>query len=105
MVEGNGPKWLFDIDSLTQSMNYVLVTAGTTTNEFVGTQEDLDAGTFIGNNGTSQDGIVMPIWKDASYFETASMNDGHDTPESSNLGKKIDEGLSNANRVDDEDRP
>ncbi|GJS13726.1 putative ribonuclease H-like domain-containing protein [Tanacetum coccineum] len=28
MIEGNGPKWLFDIDSLTQSMNYVLVTAG-----------------------------------------------------------------------------
>ncbi|GJS08190.1 putative ribonuclease H-like domain-containing protein [Tanacetum coccineum] len=23
MIEGNGPKWLFDIDSLTQSMNYV----------------------------------------------------------------------------------
>ncbi|GJX06024.1 putative ribonuclease H-like domain-containing protein, partial [Tanacetum coccineum] len=28
MIEGNGPKWLFNIDSLTQSMNYVLVTAG-----------------------------------------------------------------------------
>ncbi|GJX11699.1 putative ribonuclease H-like domain-containing protein [Tanacetum coccineum] len=29
MIEGNGPKWLFDIDSLTQSMNYVPVAAGT----------------------------------------------------------------------------
>ncbi|GJR88725.1 retrovirus-related pol polyprotein from transposon TNT 1-94 [Tanacetum coccineum] len=29
MIEGNGPKWLFDIDSLTQSMNYVPVVAGT----------------------------------------------------------------------------
>ncbi|GJS07837.1 ribonuclease H-like domain-containing protein [Tanacetum coccineum] len=28
MLEGNGPKWLFDIDSLTQSMNYVPVVAG-----------------------------------------------------------------------------
>ncbi|GKF93361.1 ribonuclease H-like domain-containing protein, partial [Tanacetum coccineum] len=27
MIEGTGPKWLFDIDSLTQSMNYILVTA------------------------------------------------------------------------------
>ncbi|GJS17971.1 putative ribonuclease H-like domain-containing protein [Tanacetum coccineum] len=27
MIEGNGPKWLFDIDSLTQSMNYVPVAA------------------------------------------------------------------------------
>ncbi|GJZ52667.1 retrovirus-related pol polyprotein from transposon TNT 1-94, partial [Tanacetum coccineum] len=29
MIEGTGPKWLFDIDSLTQSMNYVPVTADT----------------------------------------------------------------------------
>ncbi|GJT97863.1 retrovirus-related pol polyprotein from transposon TNT 1-94 [Tanacetum coccineum] len=27
MIEGNGPKWLFDIDSLTQSMNYIQFTA------------------------------------------------------------------------------
>ncbi|GJU02552.1 putative ribonuclease H-like domain-containing protein [Tanacetum coccineum] len=27
MIEGNGPKWLFDIDSVTQSMNYVPVAA------------------------------------------------------------------------------
>ncbi|GJT87871.1 putative ribonuclease H-like domain-containing protein [Tanacetum coccineum] len=29
MIEGTGPKWLFDIDSLNQFMNYVPVTAGT----------------------------------------------------------------------------
>ncbi|GJR00833.1 retrovirus-related pol polyprotein from transposon TNT 1-94 [Tanacetum coccineum] len=33
MIEGNGPKWLFNIDSLTQSMNYVPVTAGTSSND------------------------------------------------------------------------
>ncbi|GKD88126.1 putative ribonuclease H-like domain-containing protein, partial [Tanacetum coccineum] len=33
MIEGNGPKWLFDIDSLTQSMNYVPVALGTIINE------------------------------------------------------------------------
>ncbi|GJV25196.1 ribonuclease H-like domain-containing protein [Tanacetum coccineum] len=32
MIEGTGPKWLFDIDSLTQSMNYVPVSAGTVSN-------------------------------------------------------------------------
>ncbi|GKB48846.1 putative ribonuclease H-like domain-containing protein, partial [Tanacetum coccineum] len=36
MREGNGPKWLFDIDSLTQSMNYVPVAACTITNESAG---------------------------------------------------------------------
>ncbi|GJY97207.1 putative ribonuclease H-like domain-containing protein [Tanacetum coccineum] len=33
MIEGNGPKWLFDIDSLTQSMNYVPITTGTITTD------------------------------------------------------------------------
>ncbi|GJU14519.1 hypothetical protein Tco_1142485 [Tanacetum coccineum] len=33
MIEGTGPQWLFDIDSLTQSMNYVPVTAGTVSND------------------------------------------------------------------------
>ncbi|GJU09281.1 putative ribonuclease H-like domain-containing protein [Tanacetum coccineum] len=43
MIEGNDPKWLFDIDSLTQSMNYVPVTAGTISNEFAGIQGELNA--------------------------------------------------------------
>ncbi|GJT52542.1 putative ribonuclease H-like domain-containing protein [Tanacetum coccineum] len=46
MLEGNGPKWLFDLDSLTQSMNYVPVVAGTFSN--------------------------VSAW-DASYFEDASL--------------------------------
>ncbi|GKB14438.1 zinc finger BED domain-containing protein RICESLEEPER 2-like protein, partial [Tanacetum coccineum] len=59
MIEGNGPKWLFDIDSLTQSMNYVPVTAGTISNDSAGTSEEV-----------IQDCIVMPIWKDTSYFDS-----------------------------------
>ncbi|GJX19523.1 putative ribonuclease H-like domain-containing protein [Tanacetum coccineum] len=47
MIEGNGLKWLFDIDSLTQSMNYVPVTAGTNTNESAETQGDLNV---VGND-------------------------------------------------------
>ncbi|GJV66278.1 putative ribonuclease H-like domain-containing protein [Tanacetum coccineum] len=47
MIEGNGPKWLFDIDSLTQSMNYVPVAACTITNESAGTQGELNAGTLV----------------------------------------------------------
>ena len=33
-VAGAGPSWMFDMDSLTQSMNYVLVVVGTNTNDF-----------------------------------------------------------------------
>ncbi|GJY22208.1 putative ribonuclease H-like domain-containing protein [Tanacetum coccineum] len=67
MIEGNGRKWLFDIDSLTQSMNYVPVTAGTFSNEYAGTQGEFSAGT---SEEIRQDCIVMLIWKDASYFDS-----------------------------------
>ncbi|GJV10746.1 putative ribonuclease H-like domain-containing protein [Tanacetum coccineum] len=69
MIEGNGPKWLFDIDSLTQSMNYVPVVAGTFSNDFAGIQGVSESST---SSQQDQDCIIMPIWKDASYFGDAS---------------------------------
>ncbi|GJR17002.1 ribonuclease H-like domain-containing protein [Tanacetum coccineum] len=69
MVEGNGPKWLFDLDSLTQSMNYVPVVAGTFSNDFAGIQGVTESST---SSQQDQDCILMPIWKDASYFDDAS---------------------------------
>ncbi|GKE83174.1 hypothetical protein Tco_1553174, partial [Tanacetum coccineum] len=71
MIEGNGPKWLFDIDSLTQSMNYVLVVAGTFSNDFAGIQGVSESSTSSQQDQDNQDCIVMPIWKDASYFGDA----------------------------------
>ncbi|GJT43805.1 putative ribonuclease H-like domain-containing protein [Tanacetum coccineum] len=82
MVEGNGPKWLFDIESLTQSMNYVPVV----------TRDD----------GTSQDGIVMPIWKDPSYYETTSMSEKTDAPESSNAAELRNGEKSKEDKQDDQ---
>ncbi|GJY24533.1 ribonuclease H-like domain-containing protein [Tanacetum coccineum] len=70
MLEGNGPKWLFDLDSLTQSMNYVPVVAGTFSNVSTGIQGGSESSIF---SQQDQDCIVMPIWKDASYFDDASL--------------------------------
>ncbi|GJS31313.1 hypothetical protein Tco_0491933 [Tanacetum coccineum] len=72
MIEGNRPKWLFDIDSLTQSINYVPVAPGTISNEYVDTQGELNAGTSTQKEEINQDCIVMPIWKDALYFDSPS---------------------------------
>ncbi|GJR88610.1 putative ribonuclease H-like domain-containing protein, partial [Tanacetum coccineum] len=38
---GNGPDWLFDVDSLTISMNYVPVVAGTQPNGIAGTRDNI----------------------------------------------------------------
>ncbi|GKC71270.1 putative ribonuclease H-like domain-containing protein [Tanacetum coccineum] len=91
MIEGNGPKWLFDIDSLTQSMNYVPVTAGTISNESAGTSEEI-----------SQDCIVMPIWKDASYFDSPTQDVDNGEPKSAADDQKQDgDGPDNENDEQD----
>nr|GFB80055.1 retrovirus-related Pol polyprotein from transposon TNT 1-94 [Tanacetum cinerariifolium] len=43
-VVGTGPTWLFDIDSLTRTMNYQPITAGNQSNPSAGFQEEFDAG-------------------------------------------------------------
>ncbi|GJR16264.1 putative ribonuclease H-like domain-containing protein [Tanacetum coccineum] len=66
IIVGDGPKWLFDIDVLTKSMNYVPVIAGTNSNDFV-------------------DGLL---------FDSSLKNASNDeTQPSSDVGKKDDEGV------------
>ncbi|GKC83269.1 putative ribonuclease H-like domain-containing protein [Tanacetum coccineum] len=43
-VEESGPEWLFDIDSLTKSMNYEPVTVGNQTNGDAGIETNVNAG-------------------------------------------------------------
>ncbi|GKD36957.1 putative ribonuclease H-like domain-containing protein [Tanacetum coccineum] len=93
IIVGDGPKWLFDIDVLTKSMNYVPVVAGTNSNDFVGTEETIGAGHSSKETRSSQDYILMPLWKDGSLFDSYSKNASNDEPQpSSDVGKKDDEG-------------
>ncbi|GKC31700.1 putative ribonuclease H-like domain-containing protein [Tanacetum coccineum] len=110
MIEGNGPKWLFDIDSLTQSMNYVPIDAGTITNESEGIQGELNAGTSSEKEEISQDCIVMPIWKDASYFDSPFKDVGNGEPKSAvDDQKQVEDGPDNENdekdKSDDDSSP
>ncbi|GKB83761.1 putative ribonuclease H-like domain-containing protein [Tanacetum coccineum] len=92
IIAGDGPKWLFDIDVLTKSINYVPVVAGTNSNDFVGTEESIGTGHSSKETGSSQDYILMPIWKDGSLFDSSFKNASNDEPQpSSDAGKKDDE--------------
>ncbi|GJR97877.1 putative ribonuclease H-like domain-containing protein [Tanacetum coccineum] len=87
MIEGNGPKWLFDIDSLTQSMNYVPVTIGTVSNDSASTSEE-----------NSQYCIVMPIWKDALYFDSPTKDvDNGKSKIADDSQKHVEDGPNNEN--------
>ncbi|GJV65536.1 ribonuclease H-like domain-containing protein [Tanacetum coccineum] len=106
IVSGDGPMWLFDIDSLTKSMNYVPVIIGTNSNDFAGLEVSISEGTTSKETDSSQDYIVMPLWKDYSLFDSPSMNVSHDEPEPScDAEKKDDEGVSKVSGVDDQKRP
>ncbi|GKA79249.1 putative ribonuclease H-like domain-containing protein [Tanacetum coccineum] len=92
LFRGDGPKWLFDIDVLTKSMNYVPVVAGTNSNDSVGTEESIGTGHSSKETESSQDCILMPLWKDGSLFDSSLNNASNDEPQpSSDAGKKDDE--------------
>ncbi|GKC19368.1 putative ribonuclease H-like domain-containing protein, partial [Tanacetum coccineum] len=75
IIAGDEPKWLFDIDVLTKSMNYVPV--------FAGTEESIGAGHSSKETRSSQDYILMPL----------------------DAGKKDDEGVNKESGIDDQERP
>nr|GEY31543.1 putative ribonuclease H-like domain-containing protein [Tanacetum cinerariifolium] len=60
-VKGNGPGWLFDIDYLTISMNYVPVVTGFQTNSIVGTKDDIVVGQAEKKKEPEQEYILIPI--------------------------------------------
>ncbi|GJR15133.1 putative ribonuclease H-like domain-containing protein [Tanacetum coccineum] len=83
--KGDGPKWLFDIDVLKQNqmMKY-----------------------WMCQMVSSQDYILMPLWKDGSLFDSSSKNASNDEPQpSSDAGKKDDEGVCKESGIDDQERP
>nr|GFA43575.1 ribonuclease H-like domain-containing protein [Tanacetum cinerariifolium] len=61
IIAGDGPKWLFDIDALTESMNYVPVIVGTNFNDFARKGASFDAAQSSMETGPSQDYILMPL--------------------------------------------
>ncbi|GJT33779.1 putative ribonuclease H-like domain-containing protein [Tanacetum coccineum] len=60
-VTGNRPDWLFDVDSLTKSMNYVPVVAGNQTNGIAGTKDNIVAGQAEKKKEPEQEYILIPF--------------------------------------------
>ncbi|GKA34181.1 putative ribonuclease H-like domain-containing protein [Tanacetum coccineum] len=106
IIVGDEPKWLFDINVLTKSINYVPVVAGTNSNDSVGTRESVGIGDSSKVIGSSQDYILMPLWKDGLLFDSSSKNASNDEPQpSSDDGKKDDEGVCQENELNDQEKP
>nr|GEX85010.1 putative ribonuclease H-like domain-containing protein [Tanacetum cinerariifolium] len=63
-VAGSRPTWLFDIDTLTQSMNYQPVLAGNQPNPSAGIQEHFNADKV--GEGNVQQYVLFPLWSSGS---------------------------------------
>nr|GEY21015.1 hypothetical protein [Tanacetum cinerariifolium] len=62
--KGSGPTWLFDIDTLTKTMNYQPVTAGNQSNPSAGVQEQIDAEKAREDN--VQQYVLFFLWSSGS---------------------------------------
>nr|GEW06313.1 hypothetical protein [Tanacetum cinerariifolium] len=76
-VAGTGPNWLFDIDSLTNSINYIPVSAGYQTDKNAGPQDtNVNAGTQdnvgLGKEVSDQHYIMLPLWYSISSIFKSS---------------------------------
>ncbi|GJV14275.1 putative ribonuclease H-like domain-containing protein [Tanacetum coccineum] len=106
IIAGDGPKWLFDIDVLTKSMNYVSVIASTNSNDLVGTKESIGEDHFSKETRSSQDYILMPLWKDGSLFDYSLKNASNDEPQpSSDAKKKGNEDVCKESGIADQEKP
>nr|GFB55899.1 hypothetical protein [Tanacetum cinerariifolium] len=63
-VAGSGPTWLFDIDSLTRTMNYQPVIAGNQTNPIAAFQDKFD--TEKAGEEVDQQYVLFPMWSSGS---------------------------------------
>ncbi|GJV36065.1 putative ribonuclease H-like domain-containing protein [Tanacetum coccineum] len=60
-MTGNGPNWLFDVDNLTISMNYVLVVARNQTNSIAGTRDNIVTGQAEKKTNPEHKYILIPF--------------------------------------------
>nr|GFC77454.1 ribonuclease H-like domain-containing protein [Tanacetum cinerariifolium] len=70
IVQGAGPNWLFDIESLTKSMNYMPVDAGTNSTNLSGTKDA--ANQEVKKNESSRRYILLPNWARDALLESTS---------------------------------
>nr|GEX56133.1 hypothetical protein [Tanacetum cinerariifolium] len=63
-VPGSGPTWLFDIDTLTKTMNYQTVTAGNQSNPSAGVREQFDA--EKAGEEIKQQYVLFLVWSSGS---------------------------------------
>nr|GEU32142.1 hypothetical protein [Tanacetum cinerariifolium] len=100
--EGLGPERIFDIDSLTQSMNYEPVTIGNQTNDAAGIEINVNAGQARQEKAFDHEYILLPFMPFHSPLSLSiQSSDDKDVDEAPGKG---DEGVSKGSGVNNQER-
>nr|GEU44034.1 hypothetical protein [Tanacetum cinerariifolium] len=108
-VAGSGPKWLFDIDTLTQSMNYQPVVVENQPNHNAGIKENLNAGKVRKDTVSAQQYMLLSLWYTgskvpqntddvAAFYAKENEHEVYVSPSSSDKPKKHDEKAKRADK-------
>nr|GEV67631.1 hypothetical protein [Tanacetum cinerariifolium] len=100
LLHGSYPTWLFDIDSLTKTMNYQPVTVGNQSNPSSGFQDKFDA--EKAREEIDQQYVIFPMWSsgstnpqningDAAFDEKKPESEVNVSPSSSAQSRKQDD--------------
>ncbi|GJR72813.1 putative ribonuclease H-like domain-containing protein [Tanacetum coccineum] len=97
----SGPEWLFDIDSLTKSMNYEPVTIGNQTNGDVGIETNVNAGQARQEKVSDHEYILLPLMLSNSPLSLNTQStDDKDADEVPDKGDDDKEGYANSTNRD-----
>ncbi|GJT43809.1 ribonuclease H-like domain-containing protein [Tanacetum coccineum] len=107
-VAGSGPEWLFDIDSLTKSMNYEPVTAGNQTNDDAGIETNVNAVQTGQEKASNHKYILLPFLTSDSQGPKSSDDEFVDDAGKKNVvqypakdGDKMDEATKSLTALTD----
>ncbi|GJR83707.1 putative ribonuclease H-like domain-containing protein [Tanacetum coccineum] len=91
--------WLFDIDSLTKSMNYEPVTAGNQTNGDAGIETNVNAGQARQEKASDHEYILLPFMP--SNLPLSSSTQSSDDKDTDEVPGKGDDGVNKVSGSDD----
>ncbi|GKC62724.1 retrovirus-related pol polyprotein from transposon TNT 1-94 [Tanacetum coccineum] len=104
-VTGTGPNWMFDLDFLTNTMNYIPVSIENQVNVDADTQDSYVAGSSGKDKGPTQEYILLPLQPRRTKIPVKDVvQDAHEKPsESSPKDNDVQDSEDAANKESEQD--
>ncbi|GJZ57174.1 putative ribonuclease H-like domain-containing protein [Tanacetum coccineum] len=102
-VAASGPEWLFDIDSLTKSINYEPITVGNQTNGDAGMETNVNTGQATQEKTSNHEYILLPLMPSNSPLSSSTQSS--DDKDNDEVPGKGDDDVNKVSGINDQERP